>query len=149
VQWLWKEWANVLRVRNDGVPMLGFTWYSLTDQVDWDSGLREANGRVNAVGLFDLDRRPRPVALAYRELIRQWRTVLPTQSVVLALPVVPPGEWRPAAEGVVEGPARQRHTEPSRARPSAPPAARPEAPAGDDPPLPGAGGTQSGERTQQ
>ncbi|MFX7858369.1 hypothetical protein ABTK38_21975, partial [Acinetobacter baumannii] len=29
VDWLWKEWANVLRVRNDGVPIVGFTWYSL------------------------------------------------------------------------------------------------------------------------
>ena len=36
VNWLWKEWANVLRVRNSGVPIVGFTWYSLTDQVDWD-----------------------------------------------------------------------------------------------------------------
>ena len=40
VYWLWKEWANVLRVRNDGIPILGFTWYSLTDQVDWDTTLR-------------------------------------------------------------------------------------------------------------
>ena len=41
VNWLWKEWANVLRVRNDGVPTVGFTWYSLTDQIDWDTALRE------------------------------------------------------------------------------------------------------------
>ncbi|MEQ1697756.1 MAG: hypothetical protein ABL901_18140 [Hyphomicrobiaceae bacterium] len=34
VNWLWKQWANVLRVRNDGVPTVGFTWYSLTDQTD-------------------------------------------------------------------------------------------------------------------
>lgn len=33
VKWLRKEWANVLRVRNNGVPIVGFTWYSLTDQV--------------------------------------------------------------------------------------------------------------------
>ena len=26
VSWLWKEWANVLRVRNSGVPIVGFTW---------------------------------------------------------------------------------------------------------------------------
>ena len=26
VYWLWKEWANVLRVRNNGVPIVGFTW---------------------------------------------------------------------------------------------------------------------------
>ena len=42
VNWLWKQWANVMRVRNDGMPIVGFTWYSLTDQVDWDSALREA-----------------------------------------------------------------------------------------------------------
>ena len=26
VDWMWKQWANVLRVRNDGVPIVGFTW---------------------------------------------------------------------------------------------------------------------------
>lgn len=26
VYWLWKQWANVLRVRNDGIPIVGFTW---------------------------------------------------------------------------------------------------------------------------
>ena len=50
VFWLWKEWANVLRVRNDGIPIVGFTWYSLTDQVDWDSALREMRGHVNPLG---------------------------------------------------------------------------------------------------
>src|SRR5689334_23733133 len=47
----------------------GFTWFSLTDQVDWDVALRENNGTVNPLGLFDLDRRIRPVGEAYRELI--------------------------------------------------------------------------------
>jgi beta-glucosidase/6-phospho-beta-glucosidase/beta-galactosidase len=61
VYWLWKEWANVLRVRNDGIPVVGFTWYSLTDQVDWDTALRENNGRENPLGLYDLDRKIRPV----------------------------------------------------------------------------------------
>ena len=90
VRWLHKEWANVLRVRNDGVPIVGFTWYSLTDQVDWDCALREARGRVNPRGLYDLDRRPRPVGVAYRELIGEWRDVLPTRSVVLSVPAFPP-----------------------------------------------------------
>ena len=48
------------------------TWYSLVDQVDWDTALREDNGRVNALGLFDLDRNIRPVGRAYQSLIRQW-----------------------------------------------------------------------------
>jgi beta-glucosidase/6-phospho-beta-glucosidase/beta-galactosidase len=92
VDWLWKEWANVLRVRNDGVPVVGFTWYSLTDQVDWDSALRVRNGNVNPLGLYDLDRRIRPVGKAYKKLIEQWRDVLPTQSLCLTVPIVMPDE---------------------------------------------------------
>ena len=87
VKWLRKEWANVLRVRNNGVPLVGFTWYSLTDQVDWDTALRENKGHVNALGLVDLDRNMRPVGHAYRDLIRDWTEVLPTQSVCLQVPL--------------------------------------------------------------
>lgn len=87
--WLWKQWANVLRVRNDGVPIVGFTWYSLTDQVDWDTALRQKNGNVNPLGLFDLDRKIRRVGQEYKKLIAAWREVLPTQSVCLTVPVVP------------------------------------------------------------
>jgi beta-glucosidase len=92
VYWLWKEWANVLRVRNDGIPIVGFTWYSLTDQVDWDTALREENGHINPMGLYDLDRRIRPVGRAYKQLIVDWKEVLPTNSVCLQVPVVPPSE---------------------------------------------------------
>jgi beta-glucosidase/6-phospho-beta-glucosidase/beta-galactosidase len=71
-RWLWKQWTNVLRMRRDGIPVLGFTWYSLTDQVDWDTQLAEKHGRVNACGLFDSNRRPREVAGEYRKLIREF-----------------------------------------------------------------------------
>ena len=93
VRWLWKEWANVLRVRNDGVPVIGFTWYSLTDQIDWAVALREERNEVDAVGLYDLDRKIRPVGRAYKKLISDWRDVLPTQSVCLQVPVVMPQEY--------------------------------------------------------
>ena len=93
VNWLWKQWANVLRVRNNGVPIVGFTWYSLTDQVDWDVALREENNRVTPVGLYDLDRRIRPVGEAYRQLIADWRDVLPAQSVCLTVPVILPCDY--------------------------------------------------------
>jgi hypothetical protein len=93
VRWLRKEWANVLSVRNSGVPIVGFTWYSLTDQVDWDSALRANNGNVNALGLCDLERNPRPVGHAYRELIANWSEVLPTQSVCLQVPVLCPQDY--------------------------------------------------------
>ncbi|QFU16468.1 family 1 glycosylhydrolase [Microvirga thermotolerans] len=93
VNWLWKQWANVLRIRNTGVPVVGFTWYSLTDQVDWDVALRQENNRITPVGLFDLDRNIRPVGRAYRQLIRDWRDVLPAQSVCLRVPVALPSEY--------------------------------------------------------
>jgi len=77
--WLWKQWMNVLRMRRDGVPVLGFTWYSLIDQIDWDVALAVKNGTVNPCGLYDLDRRPRPVAAAYRQLLEEFGriTVVP------------------------------------------------------------------------
>lgn len=77
--WLWKQWVNILRMRRDGVPVLGFTWYSLIDQIDWDTELGEKNNRVNPCGLYDLDRKPRPVAAAYRQLLEEFGqiTVVP------------------------------------------------------------------------
>lgn len=81
--WLRKEWANLHRLQLDGVPMLGFTWYSLTDQVDWDTALREENDHVHPVGLFDLDRKIRPVGEEYRTLIGQWKDHLAKTSATL------------------------------------------------------------------
>ena len=64
---------------------MGFTWYSLIDQVDWDTALRENNGRVNALGLCDINRRKRPVGHTYQRLIQQWKHMLPTESLALTL----------------------------------------------------------------
>jgi beta-glucosidase len=85
VQWLWKEWNCMLRLRQDGVPIVGFTWYSLTDQMDWDTALREDAHRVNTVGLYDLDRKIRKVGKHYRQLIKEWGEVLPAGSSALML----------------------------------------------------------------
>ncbi|MGI4020997.1 MAG: family 1 glycosylhydrolase [Janthinobacterium lividum] len=77
--WLYKQWINVMQIRKDGIPVLGFTWYSLIDQVDWDIELAEKKGTVNACGLFDLERKPRPVAQAYKMLLEQFGriTIIP------------------------------------------------------------------------
>ncbi|MBV9125819.1 MAG: family 1 glycosylhydrolase [Planctomycetes bacterium] len=80
-QWLWKQWHCLLRLCQDDIPVLGFTWYSLTDQMDWDTALRRDDHRVNPVGLFDLDRNLRPVGQHYRQLIRDWQGFLPGQEV--------------------------------------------------------------------
>lgn len=83
--WLNKEWHNLYRLRKDGLPIMGFTWYSLTDQVDWDSGLVGDKGVVNPCGLFDLNRNIRQVGLDYKLLIESWKGILPTGSAGLKL----------------------------------------------------------------
>ena len=80
VDWFYKEWANVHRLIQDGIPVIGFTWYSLTHQVDWDTALREDNGRINELGLYDLDRKIMPVGKAYKRVIEQWQDVLESES---------------------------------------------------------------------
>ena len=71
--WLWRQWHNVQLIRQDGVPVVGFTWYSLQDQVDWNIGLSKAVGNILPVGLYDLNRDPRPVAQAYKHLVEMFR----------------------------------------------------------------------------
>ncbi|HEX8376516.1 MAG TPA: family 1 glycosylhydrolase [Pedobacter sp.] len=83
LRWLQTQWANVRRLKRDGIPIHGFTWYSLTDQVDWDSALRNDAGNVNSLGLYDLDRKIRPVGEAYKHLIHQWKDALEHESYVL------------------------------------------------------------------
>ena len=80
VHWLRKQWANVYRLKQDGVPIVGFTWYSLIDQVDWDSALRNDDGIVNSLGLYDLDRKIRLVGVEYKNLITQWQDVIAKES---------------------------------------------------------------------
>jgi hypothetical protein len=80
----------------NGTVRIDFTWYPLTDQVHWDTALREGNGRVNALGLYDLDRHIRPAGEAYKQLIQRWRKVLPNQSVFLTVPAIPPSQYESA-----------------------------------------------------
>ncbi len=71
-RWLWKEFLNVLHLREKGVPVIGFTWYSLQDQVDWDIAMASVRRLINPVGLYNLDRKARPAAHAYRQLLREF-----------------------------------------------------------------------------
>ena len=92
--WLWKEWSNMMRLKEDGVPIVGFTWYSLTDQMDWDSVLREDKGHVNELGLYDLNRKIRPVGLEYKKLVTQWTIPLADDSLCLNGRVIGGGHGR-------------------------------------------------------
>lgn len=51
VHWLHQQWANTLRVRNNGLSILVFSWSSLTDHVDRDTDLQEHNERINPLNL--------------------------------------------------------------------------------------------------
>ena len=80
-KWLQKQWRNVVQLKQDGVPILGFTWYSLIDQTDWDTGLREINYHTNPCGLFNKERQPHKVGHAYPKIIREWKPHLPLNSM--------------------------------------------------------------------
>ncbi|MFZ1261419.1 MAG: glycoside hydrolase family 1 protein, partial [Chitinophagaceae bacterium] len=67
-------------LKQDGVPIIGFTWYSLLHQVDWDSALQNDAGNINELGLYDLDRNIMPVGVAYKHLIKEWKDILLEES---------------------------------------------------------------------
>ena len=86
VEWLDRQWSELLGLRAAGVPVHGFTWYSLTDQIDWQHALRVERNETHPVGLFDLDRVVRSVGRAYGELVWRWhRTFGPGRSRRLVL----------------------------------------------------------------
>ena len=68
--WLAATWNDTLALFDEGLPIRGYCWYSLTDQVDWDTALSVAAGTINPLGLVDLDRGERPVGRAYGALSR-------------------------------------------------------------------------------
>lgn len=65
--WLAWAWDDALTLREQGLPVRGICW-SLTDSVDADTRLGEANGRANTAGLVDLARRRRPVGELFARL---------------------------------------------------------------------------------
>lgn len=66
--WLEQLYAEGMELRGEGLPFVGICWYSRGDQHDWHTTLTRPVLEVTPVGLFDLDRRPRPAAAAFRRL---------------------------------------------------------------------------------
>lgn len=58
IAWLEGTVAEMLGLRDEGIPVLGYCWWPLVDHIDWDTGLAENNGNINPVGLFSLVREP-------------------------------------------------------------------------------------------
>jgi beta-glucosidase len=68
VDWLESQWHAVERLRSDGIPVRGFTWYGLVNHVDWNSSLTRSANHEDECGLVTLDRRPKPVYSLFRSL---------------------------------------------------------------------------------
>jgi beta-glucosidase len=66
--WLASQWADVMHLRADGIPIRGFTWYGLVNHVDWDSTLTRDAGHENRCGLVSLDRRPNELYEQFKAL---------------------------------------------------------------------------------
>lgn len=72
-EWLDSQWADVVRLRTEGVPIRGFTWYGLVNHVDWDSVLVRDDGTENHCGLVTLARRPNSTYDRFAEVARTVR----------------------------------------------------------------------------
>lgn len=68
VPWLDALSAACADLHRSGRPVRGLCWYSRGDQYDWQTMLLEPTGAVTEVGLFDTERRARPVAARFAAL---------------------------------------------------------------------------------
>jgi beta-glucosidase/6-phospho-beta-glucosidase/beta-galactosidase len=48
---------EIQRLRAEGVPVLGYTWWPATDHLNWDKALKE-RGQIHPVGLWELTPQP-------------------------------------------------------------------------------------------
>jgi beta-glucosidase/6-phospho-beta-glucosidase/beta-galactosidase len=78
-RWLCEMAEECERLRADGVPLAGFTWYGAYDHLDWQDAMCRPTGNIHPVGLWRLVREPdgtlsrHPTDLldAYAELVGQ------------------------------------------------------------------------------
>ena len=70
------------------------------------------NGNIDPVGLYDMDRNIRAAGRKYKQLISDWRDVLPAQSVCLQVPVKMPSEYDECPEDAERQEAEARQMSP-------------------------------------
>ena len=75
--WLDRNLDDIRQLREEGVPMLGFIWWPLLDQLDWDGAMTHRIGKIHEVGLFSLHRQPDGVLKrSGTPLIRQFKAAM-------------------------------------------------------------------------
>ncbi len=55
--WLEKSVNDVRRLRAEGFPIIGYTWWPVFDHLDWDGALLHQTGHIHPVGIYRLERR--------------------------------------------------------------------------------------------
>ena len=76
-EWLHFTARDIKRLREEGIPVIGYTWWPLVDHLDWDGALLHQIGKIHRVGIYSLERQPTgelrrvatPLADAYRKLV--------------------------------------------------------------------------------
>ncbi len=58
IAWLERSVADVRRLRAEGFPLIGYTWWPAIDHLDWDGALLHQTGHIHPVGIYRLERRP-------------------------------------------------------------------------------------------
>ncbi len=54
--WLEQTIEDCRRLREEGIPMNGYFWWPMIDQLDWDGALTHRVGKIHEVGIFNLKR---------------------------------------------------------------------------------------------
>lgn len=54
--WFNETVGDARRLREEGIPMLGYFWWPMIDQIDWDGALTHRIGKIHEVGLYALKR---------------------------------------------------------------------------------------------
>ena len=54
--WLEQTIDDCRRLREEGIPMNGYFWWPMIDQLDWDGALTHRVGKIHDVGIFNLKR---------------------------------------------------------------------------------------------
>ncbi len=77
--WFENTVEDARRLREDGYPMLGYFWWPMIDQLDWDGALTHRVGKIHQVGLFSLkrqaggtlERRATPMVKVFGDAVRE------------------------------------------------------------------------------
>ena len=69
--WLEASTAVVSRLRDEGMPLRGYTWFPLIDMIDWEYRNRpgDRTDYLLKLGLWTIERAARPAAETYRSII--------------------------------------------------------------------------------